>query len=422
MKYFLRSLIIAFVFLPFVLTGQPKSYLLTAERLFDGFRFYDNYGIVVQGDKIVQVGPSDRLEVPTGAEIIDLGASVLMPGMIEGHAHLLLHPYNETSWNDQVLKESVAERSIRAANHAYASLMAGFTTVRDLGSEGAGYADVGIRESISKDVIIGPRLMVAGPAIVVTGSYGPKGFKEEVNVPLGAHEADGQDDLIKEVRRQIGGGADFIKVYADYRWGPEGEARPTFTLDELKLIVQIAASSGRQVVAHAATEEGMRRATMAGVRTIEHGDAGTKKIFDMMKESNVALCPTLAAGDAIMQYNGWKKGLEAEPERIRKKRASFTAALASGVTIVAGGDVGVFTHGDNVRELEMMEEYGMDKMAVLQSITSGNAKVFGLGLRLGSIQKGLLADIIAVDGNPMTDISILRKVSFVMKGGKIYKQ
>jgi imidazolonepropionase-like amidohydrolase len=202
-----------------------------------------------------------------------------MPGMIEGHSHILLHPYNEVSWNDQVLKESQAERVIRAANHAKANLMAGFTTIRDLGSEGAGYADVGVKQSIEKGIIPGPRMLVAGPAIVATGSYGPKGFAPHVKVPLGANEADGIDALIREVRRQIGGGADIIKVYADYRWGPNGEAMPTFTQEELEIIVDVASSSGRPVVAHAATAEGMRRAAMAGVQTIEHGDGGTPEVF-----------------------------------------------------------------------------------------------------------------------------------------------
>jgi imidazolonepropionase-like amidohydrolase len=344
-----------------------------------------------------------------------------MPGMIEGHAHLLLHPYNETSWNEQVLNESVAERAIRGAIHAEKTLQAGFITVRDLGSEGAGYADIGLKQAIEKGIIEGPRLIVAGPAIVATGSYGPKGFKEQVQVPLGAHVADGHDDLIKEVRRQIGGGADFIKVYADYRWGPEEEAQPTFTLEELKLIVDITESSGRKVAAHAATAEGMRRATMAGVITIEHGDGGTDEVFQMMKEKGVALCPTIAAGDAISQYRGWNKEKDPDPERIIQKKKSMKLAIKSGVTIVAGGDVGVFPHGDNVRELEMMVEYGMTPLAVLQSVTTVNAKVFGIDHLVGRIVPGLEADIVVVDGNPVQNIAKLRDVKTVIKSGKIIK-
>ena len=375
--------------------------------------------ILVSGNMIVEVGKSGQVAIPKDAEYFDYPGHTLLPGLIEGHSHVLLHPYNETSWNDQVLKESVAERSIRAGIHARKTLEAGFTTIRDLGSEGAGYADVGVKMSIEKGIIQGPRMLVAGPAIVTTGSYGPKGFAEQVRVPLGAHEADGIDDLIKEVRKQIGGGADFIKVYADYRWGPYGKAAPTFTLDELKLIVEVANSSGRQVVAHAATAEGMRRATLAGVTTIEHGDGGTKEVFELMKERNVALCPTLAAGDAIMQYRGWKKGIDPDPQRIVEKKRSFSLALASGVRIVAGGDVGVFSHGENILELEMMQDYGMDALSILRSATSINAEVFELNDHVGKIWPGLLADLLIVEGNPIEELSDLRKVRLVMKDGTI---
>jgi imidazolonepropionase-like amidohydrolase len=300
--------------------------------------------------------------------------------------------------------------------------MAGFTTVRDLGSEGAGYADIGIKAAIEKGVIPGPRLLVAGKAIVATGSYGPKGFAEHVRVPLGAEEADGVDHLIKVVRDQIGHGADIIKVYADYRWGPNGEARPSFSEAELRLIVETAASSGRVVVAHAVTPEAMKRATLAGISTIEHGDMGDEAVFSLMREKGVALCPTLAAGDAISQYNGWKKGIDPEPERISAKKASFAAALKSGVTLIAGGDVGVFPHGENVTELELMVDYGMLPIDVLKSVTSVNARVFGLGNKLGFLKNGYLADLVAVQGRPDKDIRQLRQVGLVIKDGHIYKQ
>lgn len=399
--------------------GQEGLILLSADRLFNGEEMIDNGKVLISGNKIIQVGQD--IIPPQGCIRYDYGDATIMPGMMEGHAHLLLHPYDETPWNEQVLNESVAERSIRGAIHAENTLMAGFTTIRDLGSEGAGYADVGLKQSIEKGIINGPRLIVAGPAIVTTGSYGPKGFREQVQVPLGAHTADGHDDLIKEVRRQIGGGADFIKVYADYRWGPEEDAQPTFTLEELKLIVEITESSGRKVVAHAATAEGMRRAALAGVISIEHGDGGTPEVFQLMKERGVALCPTIAAGDAISQYRGWNKGVDPEPERIIRKKASMKSAIESGVTIVAGGDVGVFTHGDNVRELEMMVEYGMSSVDVLKSVTSVNADVFGISDKVGRIIEGLEADIIVVKGDPQEDISNLREVKTVIKSGVVYK-
>jgi imidazolonepropionase-like amidohydrolase len=344
-----------------------------------------------------------------------------MPGLIEGHSHLLLHPYNETSWDDQVLKESRALRVARATVHAQKTLLAGFTTVRDLGTEGADYDDVGLKQAIEQGVIPGPRMVVVTRALIATGSYGPKGFSPDITLPQGAEEADGHDALIRAVRTQIGKGADAIKIYADYRWGLMAEARPTFTLDELKLIVETARSSGRGVVAHASTAEGMRRAILAGCETVEHGDAGTPEIFALMKKNGTALCPTLAAGDAVSQYRGWKKGQEPEPVRIGEKRRTFKQALEAGVTICAGGDVGVFSHGDNARELEMMVDYGMKPLDVLRSATSINADVFHLADR-GRIRPGLLADLVAVEGDPSRQIAAVRRVRLVMKGGKSYKQ
>ena len=373
-----------------------------------------------KGTEIIYAGAASGMPNLKIDREIDFSGQTLLPGLIEGHSHVLLHPYDETNWNDQVLKEPESERVIRGVNHVRASLMVGITTMRDLGSEGAGYADVGIRDSINKGVIAGPRLLVAGRAIVATGSYGPRGFHERVDVPLGAETADGHDDLIRVVRSQIGRNVDIIKVYADYRWGPGNTAAPTFTQAELKTIVDIAASSGRPVVAHAATAEGMRRAILAGVETIEHGDGATDDIYKLMRDRNVALCPTLAAGDAIAQYSGWDKGVGPTPERIMNKKRSFEAALAAKVTMCFGGDVGVFPHGDNVRELELMVEYGMNSMAALQAATAVNATLFHIDEKVGRLKAGLLADIIAVDGNPATDISALRSVRFVMKNGVVY--
>ncbi|NNK11763.1 MAG: amidohydrolase family protein, partial [Flavobacteriaceae bacterium] len=317
-------------------------------------------------------------------------------------------------------KESSEERAIRGVNHAIKSLEAGITTMRDLGSEGAGYADVALKRSIEAGIIPGPRLLVAGPAIVATGAYGPKGFHDKVEVPLGAEEASGLGGVIKAVRRQLGKGADFIKVYADYRWTPGAPSKHTFLQAELQNMVDAATSAGRYVVAHASTPEGMRRATLAGVETIEHGDGGTPEVFDLMKSRNVALCPTLAAGHAIEQYRGWDPNSEPDTERIRKKKASFKMAMDSGVTIVFGGDVGVYPHGENYREMELMVDYGMKPIDVLSSATKVNAKVFHLS-RLGQLKEGFLADLIAVEGDPTQDIKAMRKVHFVMKNGIVYK-
>jgi imidazolonepropionase-like amidohydrolase len=399
---------------------QDTYYLLRPDRVFDGEQMQEGWQVLVKNNRIEAAGKG--ITAPANAHVIELRGSTLLPGLIEGHSHLFLHPYNETPWNDQVLKESRVERVARATVHAWNTLLAGFTTVRDLGTEGAGYDDVGLKASIEKGIIPGPRMLIATKAIVATGSYGPKELSYEIETPIGAAVADGMDGLTREVREQIGKGADLIKVYADYRWGLNGTAQPTFTIDELKKIVEVAASSGRPVVAHASTVEGMRRATLAGVSTIEHGDDATPEIYRLMKKHNVALCPTLAAGDAISQYRGWQKGIAEEPDRLKSKRRSFKAALDSGVTIVMGGDVGVYTHGDNAREMEMMVDYGMKPLDVLRAATSRNADVFGIGNSLGRVKTGLLADLIAVEGNPADNIAQVRQVKLVMKDGKIYKQ
>ena len=418
MKWML-SLIVLLFSLP-ALAQNDSFYLLKPMQVFDGEQLHKDWVVLVRGNKIEAAG-SMNFKLPANTRVIDLPGMTLLPGLIEGHAHLFLHPYNETSWNDQVLNESRAERTARATYHARATLLSGFTTVRDLGTEGALYDDIGLKSAIEKGAIWGPRMIVATRAIVAKGSYGPKSQNPDIELHQGAEAVSGPEELSRALRTQMGNGADVIKIYADYRWGLNGEAKPAFTEAEWQLIQQHAQMGGRKVVAHASTAPGMQMAAMAGVSTIEHGDGGTDEVFRLMKQKNVALCPTLAATDAILQYNGWKKGIDPEPARITAKKKSFQAALKQGVTIVFGGDVGVFTHGDNARELELMVNYGMKPVDALRSATSVNADVFGYEDKIGRIKKGLLADMIAVKGNPLENISNIRNVTFVMKDGIIYR-
>jgi imidazolonepropionase-like amidohydrolase len=418
----MRALLLSLVLMCFLTTlliaQNNKPILLKPERVFDGEVVKTGVWVLIDSGKIQAVGAPGTFVVPSAAIIVTLKGQTLLPGLIEGHSHVFLHPYNEVKWEDQVLKESRAERAARAANHLKATLRAGFTTIRDLGTEGAMYDDVGIKQAVAKGAIKGPDMLVATRAIVATGSYAPLPVQPDMELPRGAAEADGIDEIIKEVRTQIGKGADLIKVYADYRWGPDKSEQPTFTQEELDALVRTAAGSGRQVAAHASTPEGMRRAIMAGVNTIEHGDDGTQELFVIMKERNIGYCATLAAGEAYAEYGGWKKGVDPDTESIISKKKSFKLALEAGVTMCMGGDVGVYAHGTNSREMELMVEYGMKPLDVLRSATSVNAKVFGISNKAGSIRTGLPADILVVEGDPTINIFALRKVKAVFKLGE----
>ncbi|WP_267386477.1 amidohydrolase family protein [Sphingomonas sp. GC_Shp_3] len=399
--------------------SDPVSIVLKPAGVFDGVdgKVHAGWQVLVTGDKIVAVGAD--LPAPAGAQIIDLAGDTLMPGMIEGHSHLFLHPYNETSWDDQVLHEPLALRTARAVANAKATLLAGFTSERDLGTEGAGFADVGLKAAIDQGIVPGPRLSVATRAIVALGAYGPKGFEPGVVIPQGAEEVSGVDQIVAAVRRQIAAGADWIKLYADYRWRPGEESRATLSLEEMQAAVAAAHDAGRPVAVHAATAEGMRRAVAAGVDTIEHGYGGTQEIFESMAAKHIALCPTLAASDATARYRGWN-GSKPAPPSVELNRTSFRLAMAAGVPICMGGDVGVFAHGSNARELELLVAAGMQPAQALIAATWGNARWLHLSDRVGAVKPGLLADLIAVEGDPTVNVGAVRHVRLVMKGGHIF--
>ena len=396
---------------------EPAPLLLRPAAVFDGVdgKTHAGWQVLVRGDRIVAVGPD--LAVPAGARTVDLAGDTLMPGMIEGHGHLFLHPYDEASWDDQVLHEPLALRTARAVANARATLLAGFTSERDLGTEGAGYADVGLKAAIDQGIVEGPRLSVATRAIVALGAYGPKGFEPGVAIPQGAEEVSGTEQMVAAVRRQIAAGADWVKLYADYRWRPGEESRATLSLDEMKAAVAAAHDAGRPVAVHASTAEGMRRAIEAGVDTIEHGYGGTPAVFAAMAAKRIALCPTLAAADASARYRGWN-GVEPAPAAVRLSREALRMALSAGVPICMGGDVGVYAHGTNAREMALMAAAGMTPAQVLIAATSGNARWMRLGDRLGAIRPGLLADLVAVAGDPTNDIGAVRAVRLVVKNGK----
>ena len=411
------------LFLLAVLLSSPslaETLWLRPARVFDGASPtpHEGWTVLIEGDRIAAAGPN--ISAPAGARTIDLPGTTLMPGMIEGHSHLFLHPYNETLWDDQVLHEPLALRTARAVVHARKTLEAGFTTERDLGTEGAGFADVGLKQAIDQGIVPGPRLLVSTKAIVARGAYGPKGFEPGVPIPQGAQEVAGVDETIRAVRDQVAAGATIVKFYADYHWGKGEPSRTTLSQAELDAGVAAAHDAGRLVAVHATTAEGMTRAIRAGADTIEHGYGGTAEVFKAMAAKGIALCPTLGASEAYARYFEHWNGQEPAPESVQQNRRSFQLAMKAGVPICMGGDVGVFAHGENWLEMEAMQRAGMSPAQVLISATSRNARILHLTDR-GEVKPGLLADLIAVDGDPTRDVDAVRRIRMVMKGGQLVK-
>lgn len=403
--------------------------LIRPERVFDAAagEVREGWSVLVIGDRIQAVGPRDAVSAPAGARVLDLPGATLLPGLIEAHSHLFLHPYDETLWDDQVLKEARAYRTLMAGVNAERTLLSGFTLLRDLGSEGAGWADLAVRDAINDGLIPGPRILTATLAIAASSSYapGPRGWDPDLALPQGAQMVTGEPDIRRAVREQAGHGADVIKVYADFR--RTAGTKPTFTLAELEALVDEATAAGLPVSAHASSPEGMLRATLAGARTIEHGSEGTPEIFRQMAERGVVLYPTLAAAAAYDEYfsglgGGWEMDA-AEDELspgIRRSLQSVRDARRAGVIVGLGSDVGVFPHGQSWRELVWLVRAGMSPTEALQAATVVNARALGLEGKVGEIWPGAFADLVAVQGDPTTAVEATRDVVFVMKAGVVY--
>ena len=405
----------------------PQAIVIRAAHLIDGIsdKVVTDAAVLVEGERIVAVGPAATVlaRAGEGAQVIDLGASTLLPGLIDAHTHLLLQgDITAQDYDDQLLKESTPYRAIRAAAAARTSLMNGFTALRDVGTEGAMYADVDLKTAIERGVVPGPRLWVSTRAFAPTGMYPLSGYSWELRVPEGVQIVDGPEEIRKAVREEVKYGADWIKVYCDrkYFMGDDGRLRswPDFTDEELAMLVRETHRLGKKVAAHTIGWDGIDIALRAGVDTIEHGDGLTDDLIDRVVAQGVYWCPTIYVGAYVAEGRGgiW-------PKMVDVMREAFGKAVRKGVRIALGTDAGGFAWTESqVTELEYMVRYGMTTMQAIQAATSVPARLLGQEANLGALAAGRYADVVAVAGDPLADISALKKVTFVMKGGVVYKQ
>jgi len=406
---------------------SPRAFVIRAAHLIDGKSdvVQNDVAVLVEGDRIVAVGRQADVasRIPAGAQVIDLGGATILPGLIDNHTHILLQgDITAADYDDQLLKESIPYRAIRATAAARNALMNGFTAIRDLETEGAMYADVDLKTAIARGVVPGPRMFVATRAMAPTGMYPLLGYSWELKMPEGVQIVDGPEDIRKAVREEARFGADWIKFYADRRYyiGTDGRLRSwvNFTDEELKMLVSEAHRLGKKVAAHAIGWDGIDAALRAGVNTIEHGDGLTDDLLDRMVAQKVYWCPTIFVGVYVAAGRGgiW-------PKMVDMERIAFGRALKKGALISYGTDAGGYAWTENQgQEFAYMVRYGMSPMAAIKSATSVAAKLLDQADNFGTIEAGKLADIVAVKGDPIADISELTRVSFVMKGGVVYKQ
>ena len=406
--------------------STASRYLILAAHLIDGKSnaARDNVAVLVEGDRIVAVGPQAEVRAKASGQIqtIDLGPATILPGLIDNHTHVLLQgDVTSADYDEQLLKESIPYRAIRATAAVRVALMNGFTAIRDLETEGAMYADVDVKTAIARGVIPGPRMFVSTRAMAPTGMYPLLGYSWELRMPEGVQIVDGPDEIRKAVREEAKYGADWIKFYADRRYyiGDDGRVRSwvNFTPEEMKAIVDEAHRLGKKVAAHAVGWDGIDGALTAGVNTIEHGQGLTDDLIARMAKQGVWWCPTIYVGVYVAPGRGgvW-------PRMVDLERVAFGKALKAGVLISYGTDVGGYTWTENqAKEFAYMVRYGMTPMAAIKSATSMAARLLGQESQFGTIEPGRLADIIAVRRDPLADITELERVSFVMKGGVVYK-